>query len=70
MSKQQYLKALNNEIQKLNGLIDTKILYGADYSREARRHKKLLKQLRRERGAQRERAFFSLLINRLPFFNV
>jgi len=48
MSKQAYLKALNAEIQKLNGIIDTKILHGADYKREARRHKELLRQIRRE----------------------
>ena len=57
MSKQQYLRALNKEIQKLNGLIDTKIVHGHDYKREARRHKELLRQLRRE---ELRRGFFSL----------
>ena len=48
MSKKQYLKALNKEIQKLNGIIDCKIVQHADYKREARRHKALLQQIRRE----------------------
>lgn len=48
MSKKQYLHALNEEIQKLNGIIDFKILHDADYKREARRHKRLLMQIRRE----------------------
>lgn len=58
MSKKQYLKALNAEIQKLNGIIDAKILYERSYHREARRHKKLLAELRREEVS---RAFGSLV---------
>jgi hypothetical protein len=50
MSKREYLKALNDEIQKLNAIIDTKIMHQADYRREARRHKELLRQIRRERS--------------------
>lgn len=57
MSKQQYIKALNNEINKLNGVIDTKIMHNNDYRREAKRHKELLRQIRRE---QRARSFFAL----------
>jgi len=48
MSKKQYIQTLNNEIQKLNGVIDLKIVHGADYKQEARRHRRLLKQIRRE----------------------
>ncbi len=48
MSKQEYIKALNVEIQKLNGIIDTKIMHDHDYKREAKRHKQLLTQLRKE----------------------
>lgn len=47
MSKKQYLKALNAEIQKLNEIIDVKILHECDYKREARRHKRLLAEIRR-----------------------
>lgn len=49
MSEQQYLKALNREIQKLNGIIDNKILYELNYRRESIRHKKLLMELRKVR---------------------
>jgi len=48
MSKKQYLKALNKEIQNLNGIIDCKIVQHADYKREARRHRQLLQQIRKE----------------------
>lgn len=58
MSKQQYLKALNAEIQKLNGIIDDKILHEKGYRREAMRHKKLLAQIRRE---ERNRSIAALL---------
>lgn len=62
MNKQQYLKALNQEIQKLNGVIDHKILHHYDYKREARRHKQLLQAIRKEE--QRRRSIRSPL-----FFN-
>lgn len=58
MSKQQYLKALNQEIQKLNGIIDHKIMYHHDYKRESRRHKELLRQIRKE---ERKFSFLNLL---------
>jgi len=57
MSKHEYLKALNSEIQKLNTVIDTKIMHETDYKREARRHKELLRQIRRE---ERSRTVFKL----------
>ena len=47
MSKKQYLKMLNNEIQKLNGVIDRKISQHHNYKREAIRHKKLLAEIRK-----------------------
>jgi len=53
MSKKEYLRALNDEIQKLNSVIDTKIMHEADYRREARRHKELLRQIRRENRNRR-----------------
>ncbi|MFT5037339.1 MAG: hypothetical protein ACI9VM_000918 [Candidatus Azotimanducaceae bacterium] len=59
MSEKQYLKALNTEIQKLNGVIDHKIMLHSNYKREALRHKKLLSQLRRER---RNRSILSTLL--------
>ena len=52
MSQKEYIRALNNEIQKLNGIIDHKIMMNHNYKREALRHKELLRQLRREKQAK------------------
>ena len=57
MSKKQYLKALNKEIQELNQVIDLKIITEHNYRREARRHKKLLAEVRRQ---EVRRSFFDL----------
>lgn len=67
MSQKQYLKALNAEIQKLNGVIDDKIMHARDYKREARRHKVLLRQLRRE---ERNRSIRSTFMSFSPFSQV
>jgi predicted unusual protein kinase regulating ubiquinone biosynthesis (AarF/ABC1/UbiB family) len=53
MSQKEYLKALNSEIQKLNEVIDRKIIQDMDYRREARRHKTLLTQLRRDEARRK-----------------
>jgi len=64
MSQREYLKALNTELQKLNEIIDWKILHDVQYRREARRHKMLLAQIRRDESRRRLsrmfRAFFPL----------
>ena len=46
MSQSQYLKMLEREIQKLNKIIDRKILRGEEYWKEARDHKLLLQKVR------------------------
>lgn len=61
MSKQEYIKTLNKEIQKLNGVIDWKIIHHADYRHEARRHKNLLAQLRREEARRQFRGLVRFL---------
>ncbi len=61
MSERAYLKALNKEIQKLNEVIDRKILEDMDYHKEAKRHKKLLNQLRRDESRRRFSNLVSLL---------
>lgn len=48
MSKKQYLRALNEEIQRLNDVIDFKILHDRDYRRESRRHKRLLREIKKQ----------------------
>lgn len=46
MSQSQYLKIIEKEMQRINKIIDFKILSGENYSREARDHKLLLKKIR------------------------
>ncbi len=46
MSQSQYLKMLEKEIQKVNKLIDQKILRGENYSKEARDHKLMIRRMR------------------------
>jgi len=57
MTKSQYLKMLEREIQKLNKKIDLKILQGEKYVKEAREHKLLLKKV----NYHTRRNFFSRL---------
>lgn len=47
MSKNQAIKNIRYEIDRLNQEIDLKIIKGVSYGREARRHKFLISQLRR-----------------------
>ena len=46
MSQKQYVKMLEKEMEKLNRVIDRKILRGEDYRKEARDHKLILKKIR------------------------
>jgi hypothetical protein len=50
MSKQQYLKTLQDQINRLNLIIDRKIMMGRAYKAEARQHKLLLTKLRKFRN--------------------
>jgi predicted nucleic acid-binding Zn-ribbon protein len=61
MSQREYLKALNAEIQKLNEIIDWKIIENVDYRNEARRHKKLLRQLRSDESRRKLSNVFGIL---------
>ncbi|OGI74321.1 hypothetical protein A3D42_02440 [Candidatus Nomurabacteria bacterium RIFCSPHIGHO2_02_FULL_41_18] len=46
MSQKQYLKTIEKEIQRINKIIDRKIIKGEDYLKEARNHKLLLRKIR------------------------
>jgi hypothetical protein len=46
MSQKEYLKTIQKEIQRINKIIDSKILKGEEYVREAKDHKLLLKKIR------------------------
>jgi hypothetical protein len=46
MSQKQYLKTIQKELIRINKIIDSKILQGKEYKKEARDHKLLLKKIR------------------------
>lgn len=46
MTREQYLKFIEKEIQEINKKIDYKILHGENYSKEARDHRLLLRKIR------------------------
>ncbi len=46
MSQKQYLKSVEKEIQRINKIIDKKIVRGETYFKEARDHKLLLRKIR------------------------
>lgn len=47
MSKNQTIKVIKMELEKINQEIDLKIIKGVSYVRESRRHRFLMSQLRR-----------------------
>ncbi len=47
MTKMGLIYMINKELRKINQEIDKKIVKGSSYEREARRHKDLVKKLRR-----------------------
>ncbi len=51
MSKNQAIKAIRMELDRVNQEIDLKIIKGLSYVRESRRHKLLMSQLRRSISA-------------------
>lgn len=46
MSRNQYIKMLERELNKVNKIIDLKILQGRNYLIESHRHRFLLRKLR------------------------
>lgn len=50
MSKAQYIKTIQDQINKLNVVIDRKIMIGRSYRAEARKHRVLLAKLRKHRN--------------------
>ncbi len=47
MTKMGLMYMINKELRKINQEIDKKIVKGSSYDREARRHRDLVKKLRR-----------------------
>ena len=50
MSKEQYMKTLQDQIKRLNVIIDRKIMIGRTYRAEARQHRLLVAKLRKHRN--------------------
>jgi len=65
MSQTQYLKMLEREINKINRIIDYKIIHREDYSKEARDHRLMLKKVRYITNSRR--SFFQRLFNAPSF---
>ena len=49
MTRTQYAKVIERELQALNERIDLKILRGERYTEESRLHKALLQKIRKQR---------------------
>lgn len=47
MTKHQAIRAIRQELDYINQMIDLKIIKGLPYSRESRRHRALMSQLNR-----------------------
>lgn len=61
MSKNTFVKVIEKEVEKLNKVIDQKIIKGLSYKHEAIRHKYLLSQL----SSAKRMSFFGLLTKRV-----
>ncbi|MES2315680.1 MAG: hypothetical protein V4486_03010 [Patescibacteria group bacterium] len=63
MSQSQYVRMLEKEIQKINKVIDRKILRGEQYWKEARDHRLVLRKIRYHNRQNMFRRFFPTFAN-------
>ena len=49
MTQTQYKKLIKTELQKLNELIDYKIIHGQNYESDSKRHKLLLRKINHQK---------------------
>jgi len=68
MSKQNFEKALRDELEILNDTIDRKIIKGLPYAKEARRHKIILSQILDMRRRQQKGSWFFRSLGFTSFF--
>lgn len=68
MSKQNFEKALRDELEILNDTIDRKIIKGLPYATEARRHKMILSQILDIRRKQQRGGWFLRSFGFTSFF--
>jgi hypothetical protein len=61
MSKNTYVKYVENELKRINEIIDFKIAHGLGYKEETRMHKSLLTQISSMKPKKRSFSIFSFL---------
>ena len=64
MKQNEYMKVIEKELQRINKIIDYKIIHGEEYHREARDHKLLLRKIRQNS----QQSFFQRLFPTLAHF--
>lgn len=69
MTRSQYTKAIELELDRLNKKIDAKIIQGRNYSAESKQHKVLLQKMMIARSKQPAHSTPSLLGRLLFAFN-
>lgn len=65
MTRNQYTKTIERELQKINEQIDFKILHGKRYADDSKRHKMLLERFNRQR---RRLSFFARMAHVMTLF--
>ena len=66
MNHQEYVRIIEKELQRINKIIDYKIIHGEEYTREARGHKLLLRKMRQH--SQRSMFQKSMFARLIPSF--
>lgn len=61
MTQQQYLKTIEQQLQRINDTIDAKIMKGIPYVVESKKHKALLQKLRTHR--QQNSIFYKMFFH-------
>lgn len=64
MKHNEYMRIIEKELQRINKIIDYKIIHGEEYHREARDHKLLLRKLRQHQ----HQSFFQKLFPTFAMF--
>lgn len=64
MKHNEYMRIIEKELQRINKIIDYKIIHGEEYVREARDHRLLLRKLRQHQ----HQSFFQKLFPSLAVF--
>jgi hypothetical protein len=61
MTREQYIKILQRELESLNKRIDLKIMEGQSYAKEAKEHKMILRKMQQHK----RKTFFNQLFSSL-----